>query len=146
VVSSSTRPKEDGSRSSGRFYAGVVSGDPEPPLLGISGKEAAKILGITELSVRRLVQQGVLHKPAKYQRFALDLAEVEQVALQRYRPGHPYWLTTTEAAKLLEVTPTRVRQLVARGFVPAVVHQDRSYFRRPQLEVIANARESRKLR
>jgi len=144
----SRRPPRQGRRRpvKRRFYAGVVNGDPEPPLLGISGKEAAKILGITELSVARLVLQGVLRKPAKWQRFALDLAEVEQVALERYRPAHPYWLTTTEAAKLLGVTPTRVRQLVARGFVPAVSHQGRNYFRRHQLEVIANARQSRKLR
>ena len=123
-----------------------MSGTPEPPILGISRAEAARILGIRELSVTRLVRQGVLHKPAKDQRFALDLAEVEQLALERYHPGHPYWMSTGEAAELLGVTPTRVRQLVARGFVPAVAQEGRSYFRRHQLEVIANARQSRKLR
>ena len=35
------------------------------PILGISGAEAAQILGIRELSVASLVHRGILHKPAK---------------------------------------------------------------------------------
>lgn len=44
------------------------------------------------------------------------------------------------------MTVTRVHQLVDRGFVPAVWHSGRWYFRRHQLEVVANARDARKLR
>ena len=56
------------------------------------------------------------------------------------------WLNTTAAAEILGVSPRRVRQLVERGFLPAVRRGRRSYcYRRAQVEVIANARESRKL-
>jgi hypothetical protein len=44
------------------------------------------------------------------------------------------------------VTSNRVRQLVDRGFLPVVQHQGRWYLRRHQVEVIANARESRRVR
>jgi hypothetical protein len=58
------------------------------PLIGISNAEAAEILGMQqELSVTRLVARGVLYKPGKWQKRALDRDEVERVALQRYRPG-----------------------------------------------------------
>ena len=60
------------------------------------------------------------------------------------------WLNTIEAAdtEILGVTPRRVRQLVQRGLMPEVRRGNRSYyyFRRAQVEVIANARRSRKLR
>ena len=46
---------------------------------------------------------------------------------------------------MLGVTPNRVRQLVQRGFIPVVEHDGRRYFRRRQIEVVANARESRKV-
>lgn len=52
--------------------------DSPRPILGLSGAEAARILGVHELSVVRLVRQGVLHKPVKRQQSALDRAEVEQ--------------------------------------------------------------------
>lgn len=116
---------------------------PHEPLLGISGAEAAEILGMHELSVARLVMRGVLRKPAKGARRALDRAEVERLALERYRPGHPYWLTTPEAADVLGVTRARVHQLVTAGRLPYVEHGGRHYFRRPQVEVIANARHAR---
>jgi len=118
----------------------------ELPILGVSGKEAANILGIRELSVARLVSQGVIPKTAKHARFALDRSDVERVALERYQAGHRYWLSTREAAEVLGVGTTRVLQLVDRGFLPAVKHEGRWNFRRHQVEVIANARESRKLR
>ena len=52
---------------------------------------------------------------------------------------------TAGVAEILGVTPNRVRQLVDRGFLPAVRHEGRWYFRRHQVEVIANAREARRL-
>ena len=56
------------------------------------------------------------------------------------------WITSAEVAEILGVTQHRVRQLVARGLLPAVHHQGRWYFRHQQVEVVANAREARKLR
>jgi predicted XRE-type DNA-binding protein len=120
-----------------------VSTTPED---GISGAEAAEILGIQELSVSRLVSQGVLLKAVRGQKFGLERADVERVALERYRPGHAYWCTSGCAAEILGVSVTRVHQLVDRDFLPAVKHAGRWYFRRHQLEVIANARDARKLR
>ena len=57
--------------------------------------------------------------------------------------GHPYFLTAPEAAEVFGVTPKRVHQLVAKGFLPVVEHDGRRLFRRPQLEVVANARRTR---
>ena len=51
---------------------------------------------------------------------------------------------TAGVAEILGVTPNRVRQLVDRGFLPAVRHDGRWFFRRHQVEVIANARELRR--
>lgn len=115
----------------------------EPPVDGISGKEAGRILGIRELSVSRLINQGVLPKAVRGQTFGLDRGDVERVALERYRPGHPYWCTSGEAADILSVSVTRV-QLIDRGFVPAIQHDGHWHFRRHQLEVIAAARDARK--
>ena len=94
----------------------------------------------------RLVSQGVIPKAVKHAHGGLERADVERVALDRWKPGHPYWATSTEVAELLSVTPTRVRQLVDRGFLPAVRHHGRWFFRRHQIEVVANARDARKLR
>jgi len=116
--------------------------DPDPPVDGISGKEAGRILGIRELSVSRLVNQGVLPKTVRGQRFGLDRADVERVALERFRAPHPYWCTAGDAAKILGVDVTRVLQLVDQGLVPAVQHTGRWYFRRHQLEVIASTPEA----
>lgn len=75
-----------------------VSTTPED---GISGAEAAEILGIQELSVSRLVSQGVLPKAVRRQKYGLDRADVERLALERYRAGHPYWCTSGGAAEIL---------------------------------------------
>ena len=114
---------------------------------GISGREAAAILDLAdEFSVYRLVSRGVIAKAVKHAHFGLDRAEVERVALDRWKPGHPYWATSAEAAELLGVTPNRVRQLVDREFLPAVQHEGRWFFRRHQIRVVAHARDARKLR
>jgi hypothetical protein len=123
-----------------------MNGEPTGPEDGISGKEAGSILGIAELSVSRLVPQGVLRKGVRGQKFGLERAAVERVALERYRPDHPYWCTSGGAAEILGVRVARVHQLVDRGFVPAVKHNSRWFSRRHQIEVIANARETGKWR
>jgi hypothetical protein len=64
------------------------------PIQGISGREAAAILGlVNEMSVYRLAATGVLTKP-RNARHAFDRDQVEQVALQRYRPSHASWAST----------------------------------------------------
>ena len=126
----------------------MLQADPDPdlPVDGISGKEAGRILGIRELSVSRLVHQGVLPKAVRGQRFGLDRADVERVALERFRDPHSYWCTGGDAAEILGVDVTRVQQLVDQGLVPAVQHTGRWYFRRHQLEVIASTPEAQALR
>ena len=114
-------------------------------MTGLTAAEAAEIIGVTPQSVARLVHQGRLPKPVKHARADLDRDAVEAAALARVprHGGHPYFLTASEAAGVLGVTPKRVHQLVAKGFLPAVEHDGRRLFRRPQLEVVANARKAR---
>ena len=65
--------------------------------------------------------------------------------MQRWQPGHSYWISTAETAEILGVTPTRVKQLSRRGRLPAVRFNGRWFLRRQQVEVIANPREARVL-
>lgn len=121
------------------------------PMLG--AKDAALIIGVTPGYVHRLVCAGRLPKRKKHARFVLELDDVEAYALERlanpgqYRVGrgpHPYFATLTEAAEVLGVSPAAVRKLLAKEFLPAVeAPNGRTYFRRPQLQVVARARNER---
>jgi excisionase family DNA binding protein len=113
------------------------------PCQGLSSAEAARILGVRANSVDRWVSRGVLPKAVKRQRRGLDLTDVELLALQRYTPGHPWFTTNREAAQILGVSRSRVNQLVNAGRLPFVEYQGRRYFRRQQIQVIANARNAR---
>src|SRR3954466_7557494 len=93
--------------------------------------------------VGHLVVRGALPKRIRHQKQGLDRFDVEAEALRRWKPGHPYWLTTSEAAVVLGVSVSRVKQLVAAGYLPYVRKGDRYLFRRPQAEVIGNARRLR---
>ena len=117
----------------------------DEPVLGLTGGEAAEILGTSRGAVNKAVHQGKLPKATKYANAALDRDDVEQLSLARLKRGtlHPYWATAAEAAGILGVTQRRVTQLVRKGFLPAVRHRGRWYFRRHQLEVVANARAAR---
>jgi hypothetical protein len=53
------------------------------------------------------------------------------------------WITTAVAAEILHVSRNRVRQLANRDLLPCVQRHGRRYFRRPQVQVIANARDRR---
>lgn len=113
--------------------------------MGLTAAQAAEILGTTPRYVDQLVHRGALTKPRARQRAGLDLVDVEQLALERWNgPGHPYWATSIEATEILGVSRSRVLQLADRGRVPAVRHNGRWFFRRAQLEVVANARDARK--
>ncbi len=125
------------------------------PLDGITVAEAARILDVTTTTVHRMVLNGQL--VAHGQRHAhrrLSRAEVERVAVARYRRndriGHPpdpdsYWVTRDDAAAVLGVAPARVGQLARAGRIPFETAPDGTrLFRRGQLEVIGNARASRR--
>jgi excisionase family DNA binding protein len=114
--------------------------------MGLCAAEAAEIIGVTCQTVYKLVHSGALPKQHKRQRSGLDREAVERAGLARVpaRDGHPYFLTVIEAAEVLSVSPERVRQLASRGRLPVVEHDGRRLFRRPQLDVVANARQARK--
>jgi excisionase family DNA binding protein len=61
------------------------------PISGISGQEAAEILGVSRNHVYRMVCTGELRKARRYQHFGLELEDVEQLSLQRWKRGtiHP---------------------------------------------------------
>ncbi len=112
------------------------------PIAGLTAREAAEILGVAPATVNVMVSRGVIPKQVKHARAGLDRDVIERLALDRPRRS-AYWLTATEAAQILQVTPNRVHQLVQQGFLPVVVHNGRSWFRRPQLTVVAHARITR---
>ena len=114
-------------------------------MTGLTAAEAAEIIGVTPQSVSRLVHQGRLPKSVKNARGGLEREAVEAAALARVSAhgGHPYFLTANEAATVLGVTPKRVHQLAVKGFLPFVDNAGRRLFRRPQVEVVANARRAR---
>ena len=76
----------------------------------------------------------------------MDRGDFERLGLERYKPGLPYWVTEREAARILGISRARVYQLRRADRLPAVEHHGRHYYRRAQMEVMGNARESRKLR
>jgi excisionase family DNA binding protein len=117
--------------------------DASGPGHGLSSAEAAGILGVRANTVDRWVARGVLRKAIKRQRHGLDLTDVEFLALQRYTPGNPWFATNREAAQSLSVSRSRVNQLVNAGRLPFVEYHGRRYFRRQQIQVIANARNAR---
>lgn len=114
---------------------------------GVTYAAAAAILGVSVRSVWRLVESGDLrtHGP-RHARRRLSRAEVEAVAVARHRRNRSggYFIATEQAAQLLGVNRSRVRQLADADLIPYVrtARGDRLY-RRDQLEVVANARRAR---
>lgn len=103
---------------------------------------AAHILGMLAWQAERILG------PAPY-----ELEAVERAALEHYQPSahradrFSYWLTSGTAAELMGVSPARVKRMVAADRLPFVTHRSGlRLLRRHQVEVIANARESRLLR
>ena len=114
--------------------------------MGLTAAEAAEILGMNTQSVYRLIHEGKLPKQAKYKNAGLRLEDVELASLERLRTRqrHPYWAGLQEVADVLCLSRTRVRLLAALGRVPSVRHRGRWWFRRAQIEVVANARKARR--
>lgn len=125
---------------------------PRPtPHLGLSRADAAHILGCSISHVQTLIADGELHADPRLHR-QLDRDEVEQLAARHWkRPTTPddgtsYWVTGRQAAEILGVGLSRVGQLVDRGALPCLrTPAGIRLFRRAQVEVIANARLSRRL-
>jgi excisionase family DNA binding protein len=117
--------------------------DASSPCQGLSAAEAGRILGVPASTVAKWVSEGVLPNAVKWQRFGLDRGDVENLAPQRYTLGHPWFATNREAAQILGISRERVKQLVDAGRLPCVEYRGRRYFRRQQIQVIANARNAR---
>ncbi len=126
---------------------------PLTPSLEVTQAEAAHILGCHLTTVHRLIAQGVLKwEPGRHRQLSRE--EVERVAVQRWRRRDPdapddgvsYWVTAKQAGEILGVGRTRVGQLVNSEQLPCVrTARGERLSRRAQVEVIANARLSRRL-
>lgn len=102
---------------------------------------AAHILGMLAWQAERILGAG-----------PFELEAVESAALEHYQPSahradrFSYWLTSGAAAELMGVSPARVKRLVSADRLPYVTHRSGlRLLRRHQVEVIANALESRLL-
>ncbi len=114
------------------------------PAYRLTQAQAADLLGVSVARIAELVGEGRLTPVAKYAKAGLLRADVERRTLERWKPGDPTWLTTTEVAEVLGVTRARVSQLAERGFIPYERHPDgRRLFRPGQVEVVARARRQR---
>ena len=117
----------------------------------ITAAEAAEILGMQLQSVYDAASRGRLtrHAPSHVRR-AYDHTEIETLSLTRLRrqhhEPHPYWATTEEAAAVLGVSRSNVPLMMLSDRLSyETAANGRRYVRRHQLEVIANARETRLL-
>jgi hypothetical protein len=118
-----------------------------PSSAGVAGSErsieaAAHILGMLAWQAEKILGAG-----------PYELEVVEDAALEHYQPSahradrFSYWLTSGTAAELMGVSPARVKRMVTADRLPYVTHRSGlRLLRRHQVEVIANARESRLLR
>lgn len=104
--------------------------------------EAAHILGTTPADAKVILG-----------RRRCTTESVEGLAVQHYRwrqhteNAESYWVTVSRAAEILEVSPQRVKQLLDADLLPYLTTPTRvRLMRRAQLETIANARLSRRLR
>ena len=106
----------------------------------ITQGQAAQILGITPGQVNRLIREGRLHRvPGQFPSMCLD--EVEAF---RDDPVEPFWIGASEAARLMNLSTTRIAQLADTGRLPFVIGDNgRRRFRRSQVVVIGNARATR---
>lgn len=107
------------------------------------------MLGMRLQSVYDATSRGRIprHAPAHVRR-AYDHAEIEALSLSRPRKvrhePHPYWATTEEAAAVRGVSYSNVPLMMLSDRLPyETAANGRRYMRRHQLEVIANARDTR---
>lgn len=122
----------------------------EHPIDALTFGEAAHVLGCSASTVRRHVLAGRLPTGEPHRHRTLSRADVEALALQVYEhrrhrnDAQSYWVTGQRAADILGVNIARLKQLVAKGFLPFEVHADGTrLYRREQLAIVANARDAR---
>jgi excisionase family DNA binding protein len=114
----------------------------------ITWREACAVLGCSMRTLARLIDAGELSRGPRWQHRQLSRADVEALALRRWdpyasKPG-TYWVGTKDAAVILGVHGSRVRQLAQAGRLPFAWTADgHRAFRREQLLTVANARRAR---
>jgi hypothetical protein len=90
------------------------------------------------------VSQGRLPPVGYYAKRNLLRSDVEKLSAARWRIGDPSWLTTSQAAAVMGLTPVRVNQLARAGRLPHEVSRHGwRLFRPEQVAVIGNARRVR---
>ena len=110
------------------------------PVDRMTHAEAAELLGVHPGSVARWVVEGKLRPVSPYAKAGLLRADVEQLSLERWHEGAPWWLTAAQVAERLGVTRPRVYQLSDAGRLPYERTPDgRRLYRPGQVEVIARA-------
>lgn len=121
-----------------------MPGIEEPPIQQLTYAQAAEMLGVHEITVWRMVRRGDLTTKAKWAKTGLLRSDVERLSLERWRPGSRTWLTATQVAEQLELSPPRIYQLSNAGRLPYKWGPDgRRLFRPQQIAVIARARQVR---
>jgi hypothetical protein len=103
--------------------------------------DAAHVLGMLPWEAEEILGAG-----------PYELHVVEKAALEHYRTHahardpYSYWVTTTQAAALPGISDVRVKQLLNGEKIPFERHRSgKRLMRRHQVDVIGNARQSRKL-
>jgi DNA-binding transcriptional MerR regulator len=107
---------------------------PDPDAITV--EEASVIAGISVGTAQRYRREGLFTSLPG--RTPYSRREAEQLA-------HDPWLSGVEAAEILGVSHVRVTQLANKDKIP--YHEGasgRRYYKRSQLEVVANARDARK--
>jgi excisionase family DNA binding protein len=112
---------------------------------GLTHAEAAEILDCSPAAVRRLIRSGALRGGPPHLQRRLRRDQVEQLAAERWRRqsgpqstgSQSYWVGTNDAARMLDVSPERVRVLATSGRLPCLTAAGgQRIFRRWQVEMI----------
>lgn len=116
----------------------------------VSLLEAAHILGLTPKQAQNFLSNYDLVEGAHT---SATIEQLEHLAMDIYPRGRhqrgddrSYWLNCEQAAEVLGLSRQRVQQLLDADRLPHERHRSGSrLMRRAQIELIANAREARRL-
>jgi hypothetical protein len=134
------------------------------PVVWITRRRAAEIIGCSTNTVDRFIHVGELHPCAATQPRAGSLDQDEVAALaarraikreaatrtrqerDRRKPkppdGEHQWLTPSQAARVVGMSTMGVYKRVQRGTIPYTDHRGRHWLRADHMELLANARLS----